>query len=867
MEKNQAGETATPTSNKESATKPSAKLMELFSTANNTDYLMMFVGTIGGLITGLSLPYFNILFGQMLDELNEDPQNFDKQIEYIAMQFIGVAAFNIVSGIWQVGCWSYAGERQAQRLRERYVNAILRQEIGWFDVCGAGGLSTKVEDLSGLVQDGIGRKIGDLIQYGSQFIGSFCVAFYLNWELTSVLLAAIPVIGLAGWFMILAATSYTQESSEQYAKAGGVATEALNSVRTVTALNAQPNVISKYRIYLIDAMNAGILKGFKLGFANGALFCACFLSYALGFWYGGQLVADAKERGCETCATGGTIMATFFCVIMGSIALGQMAPSLTALSSAAQAVAQMNEVVSRKPLIDGASTEGKVPTNRPAGRLELQSVDFSYPSRPDIMVCDDYSLVVEPGETVALCGKSGAGKSTIINLLLRFYDPQGGSIRLDDHDIRDVNIRWLRSQIGYVGQEPVLFAGTIAENIAYGIDFQLASTSAKASVNDKTLSEDVMQRVKAAATLANAHEFIRAFPKGYDTDVGSNGIALSGGQKQRIAIARALVKRPAVLLLDEATSALDSVSERMVQQSIDQLQQSKLQTTLVIAHRLSTIRNADKIAVVANGSVAELGTHAELLAKNGQYADLVRLQMEGNDDDGEGVAEEVAGEDAKEDRPVSTGAVSPLVKQVDMPDMEESKKKKKKKKEVDIEYSKEESKVVNRKIWGMIFSQPFWLLTGLLGSASFGAVFPVWGLLLAKVQAMFYTSPEHIRKQSAELSLFFVAMAAICIVGCTAQYGCIGRIGERISLVLRSNMFESVIRREIAFFDKEENSAGSLTARLANDSRVVAKATGEVVAKQIQAIFTLLIGIGLGFSASWKISLVVLATFPVNIIG
>ena len=252
------------------------------------------------------------------------------------------------------------------------------------------------------------------------------------------------------------------------------------------------------------------------------------------------------------------------------------------------------------------------------GHIELRDVDFSYPSRPDVKVCKGYNLIVRPGETVALCGSSGAGKSTIMNLLLRFYDPIEGAVLLDHVDIRTFNVRWLRNRIGYVGQEPVLFAGTIADNIAYGVDRQVDGVQDAITLR---------KRVEAAARLANAHDFISAFPQGYDTDVGANGGSMSGGQKQRIAIARALIKQPAVLLLDEATSALDAASERIVQQSIDDLQACKAQTTIIIAHRLSTIRNADRIAVVSEGRIVELGTHNELVALNGLYSDLVSLQM------------------------------------------------------------------------------------------------------------------------------------------------------------------------------------------------------------------------------------------------
>ena len=245
------------------------------------------------------------------------------------------------------------------------------------------------------------------------------------------------------------------------------------------------------------------------------------------------------------------------------------------------------------------------------GAIELRDVCFFYPTRPEHWVCQSYSLSVSPGQVVALCGPSGSGKSTVIALLERFYDPQQGAVLLDGIDIRTLNVRWLRQQLGLVGQEPVLFMETIRENIAYGKP-------------DATEAE-----IQEAAEAANAHSFITStLADGYNTDVGLRGAKLSGGQKQRVAIARAIVRKPVVLLLDEATSALDNESEKIVQAALDDLMAKQKRTTIVIAHRLSTIRGADKIAVVSQGVVVEEGTHQVLLAMKGAYFGLVRAREE-----------------------------------------------------------------------------------------------------------------------------------------------------------------------------------------------------------------------------------------------
>jgi ATP-binding cassette subfamily B (MDR/TAP) protein 1 len=279
------------------------------------------------------------------------------------------------------------------------------------------------------------------------------------------------------------------------------------------------------------------------------------------------------------------------------------------IPTAKQAAKLFFEATDRKPAINSRSEEGLKPSSV-KGDIEVKDVVFAYPSAPDHLVCKGYTVSIPAGQTVALSGASGSGKSTIIQLLLRFYDPSSGSVLLDGVDIKTLNVRWLRSQMGYVGQEPVLFTGTVAENISYG----------------KAGGEATREEIEAAAKMANAHGFIsESLAEGYATQVGIGGGQLSGGQKQRVAIARAIIRKPAILLLDEATSALDNESERVVQGALDELMAKQKRTTVVIAHRLSTIRHADKIAVVDKGKVAEEGTHDELMAMKALYYHLIEV--------------------------------------------------------------------------------------------------------------------------------------------------------------------------------------------------------------------------------------------------
>merc|ERR1719502_810939 len=290
-------------------------------------------------------------------------------------------------------------------------------------------------------------------------------------------------------------------------------------------------------------------------------------------------------------------------MFMIAAGLGQAETGATDTVQAGHAAKRVFTVVDRESKINYQDPQGLLP-KEVKGKIMLQDVHFTYPSRPDTKVMDGYNLTVDAGTTVALVGASGSGKSTAIQLVERFYDPESGSVTLDGVNLKDLNVKWLREQIGLVGQEPVLFSGSIADNIARG------------------MPNATQAQIEMAAKSANAHDFIMEFEKGYETDVGEKGGQLSGGQKQRVAIARAIIKDPKILLLDEATSALDRTSERVVQEALDSLMTKTRRTTIVVAHRLSTIRNADKIAVVDAGRIVEEGTYDDLVSLGGKFYQL-----------------------------------------------------------------------------------------------------------------------------------------------------------------------------------------------------------------------------------------------------
>ena len=416
-------------------------------------------------------------------------------------------------------------------------------------------------------------------------------AFVYGWQLTLDILATFPLLPVVNYFLTKMQSSLAAKELHAYSTAGGVAEEVLTAIRTVAVLGGQDKEAERFEQSLVPATKMGVRRGLASAVAIGLTWAITYASYGLAFWYGIQLVIDSclSNNGYDAA----TLNVVFFNMLFSSIRIGQTSPFFESFSVARAAASSIFEVIDRVPSIDSSSKEGQRP-EKIKGDIQFENVHFNYPSRPNVPIFKRISFQVKAGQTVALVGPSGSGKSSCIQLIQRFYDPSQGQVQLDGVALSDLNVRWLRNQIGVVGQEPVLFATSIGENIKYGLE--------------GATQEDV----ERAARQANAHDFIMQLSQKYDTPVGERGAQLSGGQKQRIAIARALIRNPKILLLDEATSALDTNSEAVVQQALDQARQGR--TTIIVAHRLTTIRNADVIFVINSGVVkVSLGLYDQFL--------------------------------------------------------------------------------------------------------------------------------------------------------------------------------------------------------------------------------------------------------------
>lgn len=591
-------------SNKETA-------MRIMRLAWASSKWMILLGTLASLFEGATLPAFSIVFGQMFQIFTEGAEQIRSQSWKYSVAFVGVGVFEFFVASTRTAAFGIASERLAMDLRAMAFSNMLNQEVTFFDRRKAGELGGKLNSDVQLIQFSF-SKLGSVMFNLAQCIVGLIVAFVFAPVLTGVLVALSPLIVCAGAAQMIEMAGNTKRSSEAYAAAGSVASEVMSNIRTTKSFQAEPYESQRYAKALAPLFAIGRRRYVFDGVFFGLSMFVIFGTYALALWWGGELIARGS-------LSPGNMLTAFFSAILGFMGVGQAAQVWPDVSRGIGSGGELFAFCEREPLFRQPDEGARVVTEPMALRdtIEMQDVRFTYPTRPGVPVLRGLSLRIPAGATVAIAGGSGSGKSTIIQLLMRFYDLEpgsGGVLRFDGVCAWNYSIEAVRSQIGLVSQEPVLFSGTIEDNIRYG------------------KRHATRQEIESACRAANAYEFIQALPDGLETEVGERGLQLSGGQKQRIAIARAVLAPRALLLLDEATSALDVESETLVQDALDRLMADERTTSIVVAHRLSTIRKADIIFVLQHGVLVEQGRHDELMAKGdaGVYYHLVRKQIGGS---------------------------------------------------------------------------------------------------------------------------------------------------------------------------------------------------------------------------------------------
>jgi len=629
----------------------------------------------------------------------------------------------------------------------------------------------------------------------------------------------------------------------------------------------------------------------EAGFATVSPNCGC--GYSTGS-------SEAEELGLsvlEGCHSGGRTMMVFFSILVGAFSAGQIGPGIKALADARIAAAKMLAVINRQPTIGSDETEQKPKTrlqkDAVRGEIVLENMEFKYSKSArknntdskkegseeeevqdfDRKVFAGCNLKIEAGKTIALVGESGCGKSTIAKLVQRFYDPTGGRILLDGTDLKDIQLSDLRRCIGVVSQEPILFDSTIEDNIRYG------------------KPDASFEEIVEAAAAANAHDFIMSFPDGYQTQVGPKGGKLSGGQKQRVAIARAILRDPPILILDEATSALDSRSEKLVQQALDRLIKSddtsgvdRSRTIIVIAHRLSTVRNADTIVVLGSPEGTSTAMTGSIILEQGNHEELMKLEK--------GFYRALVGAGKKTSGALvddtNTDASTALTTYESKAFTDEETKSEKARKEAleqkeeegkgflssifgeksDEDEAKEEAEkkqlAENKaRVWQYTKPEMGWIVIGSFGSMVKGSIMPLLAIFFSEMIVVWYSSDlDYMMDQSLKNSFILYGLALAIMIAEAVQKGVFEMIGERLTRRLRGDLFRSMLRKDITWFEDDKNAIGILSSRLSTDVRLVRLVAGQSLASTLESVSALTTGIIIAATASWQMFLVMLSIIP-----
>lgn len=558
---------------------------------------LVFIGLSSG--SSMAFPY---LLKQLIDSAHDfHPGTFTGTPATIALVMIGVLVLQMIFSFMRIYLFSIVGENAVGNMRKDLYSKIITMQMDFFSRHRVGELSSRITADVGQIQDAVTNVFAEILRGILTLIIGIGLILYISPRLTLLMLSVVPVIILIAFVFSKHLRALSRKAQDELAQSGVIVHETLQGITSVKAFNNEWFETGRYTASINRVIQVSIKSGRFNAFFVSFLLFTVFGSIVMVVWYGAGLM----QHGILTFGS----MTAF--VVYTAFVGGTMA-SFAGLYSQLQKTLGATQRV-RKLLTEDTENVSVVPVCLDAnfkltGAVKVEHISFSYPSRPDIQVLNNVNITAAPGEQVAIVGPSGSGKTTLASLLLRFYEPDKGSILFDGRDATTIPLTQLRKQMALVPQDVLLFGGTIYENIAYGNP-------------DATVTQ-----VEDAARKANAHNFITGFPDGYKTIVGERGIQLSGGQRQRIAIARAILKDPVILILDEATSSLDSESEVLVQEALQNLMKNR--TSFVIAHRLSTIRNADKIVVIENGTVKETGTHEELVAMDeGLYKHLNRLQI------------------------------------------------------------------------------------------------------------------------------------------------------------------------------------------------------------------------------------------------
>ena len=820
--------------------KQSVSIFRIYSHLfESIDWLFLVLATIGAIGAGISMPIMSYTMSDAFSDVGNTSEERtsaeameqmfqmveDAMEDQIKKQLI-YGAISFVCNFLSVCFWSLIGNRCIYNLKKKYFTTILSQEQGWFDSNNAFEFATKVQAQLEQVEQGIGDKIGLVITMVCQCIVGFIFAFLASWKLTLVMLCVAPFIIFFSLFLMLALRKGIVLSRKTWESAGGIAEEMLYNIKTVASFANFDYELRRFNEKVELVWSIDLINSCKLGFSVGFIIFFLNICIFIAFIYGRTLIKKDYNSNKGRDFSSGDVITAAFCTLMGIAGIGMIAPNIKTIQESCSAASDYFNLYERKPEMDLSQSVEKPPLENIQGLIEFKNVNFSYPSDPNKrLILDGIDLLFEPGKKVALVGESGCGKSTTVNLIERLYDVTGGEVLIDGLDIRKYDIRYLRSFIGYVQQEPILFNRSIRYNLIFGREEQLNAMG------------NIDQLIQEAIDDAYATEFINNLPGGLDYVVGIKGGKLSGGQKQRIAIARAILAKPKILILDEATSALDNKSEKEVQRALDNISQKSV-TTVIIAHRLSTIKNADVIYACRKGKVLEQGTHQELLDKGGYYAGLVRSQLAQDEIETQNKKEEIIRKKTSIKRRNTEEEVQFVHK------------------DNEISLKEEDIKVRPCNVFKELSDFKLDIGIACFGAAVLGCLSPINGFIMSKAINALNSNYQTIRYDDGlKYAFIFLALAFLQGLGNCIMIWKFMALGQTLARIYRKKLLKKYLSMHLSYFDVDENSPGSLLTRMSIDTIELNQILQSILGVSIQCGVILIVGLIIGCYYEYRLTL------------
>ena len=812
------------------------------------DYFFMILALIGSVGAGISMPIQAYISSDLFSDVGNTSESitpeqilimlkvvedvFDRQIK----RFLIFGAIAFACNFLSIAFWNLVGQRDIHHLKFKYFSVILGQEQGWFDQNNAFEFATKVQAQLEQVEQGIGDKLGNIFMSAAQCVTGFVIAFMTSWKLTLVMLCIAPLILIVVCIMLVSLKTGIVMSRKTYEKAGGIAEEMLYNIKTVASFanfEFEMNRFNEkievcYQIELQTICKLGFCIGFMMFFLN----CTMFVSLL----YGRTLIQKEYNSNKGRNFTGGDVITVTFCTLMGVMGIGMVAPNIKIVQESCTATSDYFTLYEREVPMDFSQSTEKPDISEIKGEIVFKDIVFIYPSDVNKkVILNNLSLTFYPGKKIALVGESGCGKSTTVNLIERLYEATKGEIFIDNIEIKRYNIQYLRSLIGYVQQEPVLFNKSIRENIIFGREEQLKSLG------------NIDDLIQKACDESYASEFINKLPGGLNYVVGIKGSKLSGGQKQRIAIARAILANPKILILDEATSALDNKSEKEVQRALDNISQKNV-TTIIIAHRLSTIKNADLIYAIKEGKVLEQGTHKELLDKQGYYAGLVKSQL---------AQDEI---ETKEQQEMLTKKSSLKRRNTDEEVHFD--------KDEEIIIEQDDVKIKPTRLLGEIPDKKLNMFLACLGAAIVGGLSPANGVMMGNAMNGLNSKYETVRyDKGLKYALLFLLVAFFQGLGNTLMNWQFMIMGGSLVRVYRKKILRKYLQLHLSFFDLTINAPGALLTRLSIDTTQLNSLLLTILGSTVQCTVVSIIGLVLGCIYEYRLTLILFCFVPFIVIS